>query len=82
MIDQENLNLEYWWEIYVKKALARSKSIPEAANMLGVSEKTIKRRIEQYGLNWKQIKADNYGKRFQRRTTTGIPTTESARASV
>lgn len=82
MIDKQNLNLEYWWEIYVKKALSKANTIPEAANMLGVSEKTVKRRISQYGINWKKIKAEKYGKRIQRPATTGIPRTEHISATM
>ena len=53
---KEILNIDYHKERYTIEALMRSKTIPEAAKLLEVSERSVFRYMDRYEINYKEIK--------------------------
>ena len=54
--EKEILNIDYHTERYTIEALMRSKTIPEAAKLLEVSERSVFRYMDRYEINYKEIK--------------------------
>ena len=53
---KEILNIDYHIERYTIEALMRTKTIPEAANLLKVSERSVFRYMVRYEINYEEIK--------------------------
>tara|TARA_R100000951_G_scaffold28045_1_gene24083 strand:+ start:2804 stop:3001 length:198 start_codon:yes stop_codon:yes gene_type:complete len=53
---KEILNINYHIERYTIEALMRTKTIPEAANLLKVSERSVFRYMVRYEINYEEIK--------------------------
>ena len=54
--EKEILNIDYHTERYTIEALMRSNTIPEAAKLLEVSERSVFRYMDRYEINYKEIK--------------------------
>ncbi len=54
--EKEILNIDYHIERYTIEALMRSNTIPEAAKLLEVSERSVFRYMDRYEINYKEIK--------------------------
>ena len=54
--EKEILNIDYHTERYTIEALMRSNTIPEAAKLLEVSERSVFRYMDRYQINYKEIK--------------------------
>ena len=53
---KEILNINYHIERYTIEALMRTKTIPEAAKLLEVSERSVFRYMVRYEINYEEIK--------------------------
>ena len=53
---KEILNIDYHIERYTIEALMRTKTIPEAAKLLEVSERSVFRYMIRYEINYEEIK--------------------------
>lgn len=53
---KEILNIDYHIERYTIEALMRTKTIPEAAKLLEVSERSVFRYMDRYEIDYKEIK--------------------------
>ncbi len=54
--EKEILNIDYHIERYTIEALMRSNTIPEAAKLLEVSERSVFRYMDRYEIDYKEIK--------------------------
>lgn len=53
---KENLNIDYHTHRYLVEALIRSKDIAGAAKLLEVSQRSVFRYMDKFGVNYKDIK--------------------------
>ena len=53
---KEVLNIDYHIERYTIEALMRTNTVPEAAKLLDVSERSVFRYMVRYEINYEEIK--------------------------
>lgn len=49
---EEILNIEYYYKTFSIKALNRSKTIKDAANLLGITERTLHRYKKEFNIQF------------------------------